>query len=278
MFLDAAKDAAAQPVLGQVAEESLDHVQPRAACGREVHVKAGMAAEPALDLGVLMGGVVVHDHVDLLFGRDDVVDDAQKLQPLLVAVPVLAHGDDIALHSIQSGEQRRGAVALVVVSHRAAASLLHRQTRLSPIQSLNLALLVSAQNHGMFGRTQIQADNVFQLLGKLGIAAELESSHPVRLQTAQDAMIPIESRIAKAAFYIFHKPSTRRVWWSTAVAFFLIMIAVVSQMSYIREAIPTLPWVLSWGIPAFAISVLIKWRRQGREPRENMSLSIFSIP
>jgi hypothetical protein len=89
-------------------------------------------------------------------------------------------------------------------------------------------------------------------------------------------MIPIESRIAKAALYIFYKPSKRRVWWSTAVAFFLIMIAVVSQMSYIREAVPTLPWVLSWGIPAFAISVLIKWRRQGREAlREHIFKHLF---
>ena len=117
---------------------------------------------------MLVGRVVVHDQVDLLFGRDDVVDDAQKLQPLLVAVPILAHGDDVALQGIEGGEQRCGAVALVVVSHRAAAALLHRQTRLCPIQSLNLALLVSAQNHGMFGRTQIQANNVFQLLENSG--------------------------------------------------------------------------------------------------------------
>jgi hypothetical protein len=29
--------------------------------------------------------------VNLLFRRDDVVDDAQELQPLLMAVPVVAH-------------------------------------------------------------------------------------------------------------------------------------------------------------------------------------------
>ena len=43
-----------------------------------------------------------------------IVDDVQPLQPLLVAVPILAHGDDVALQGIEGGEQRCGAVALVV--------------------------------------------------------------------------------------------------------------------------------------------------------------------
>ena len=137
-LLDTAKDSATQAIFGQVAEESFHHVQPRAAYGREVHVEAGMASEPALDLGMLVGGVVVHDHVDLLFGRDDAVDDAQKLQPLLVAVPVVAHGDHFALQRIESSEQRCRAVALVVVGHGATAALLHRQARLGAVQSLNL--------------------------------------------------------------------------------------------------------------------------------------------
>ena len=99
-----------------------------------------------------------------------------------MAVPVVAHRDDFALQRVEGGEQRRRAVALVVVSHGSAAPLLHWQSRLSAIQSLNLALLVRAQNDGVLGRVQIQANDVFQLLGKLGVAAELEGSHPVRLQ------------------------------------------------------------------------------------------------
>jgi len=182
-LFDTAKDSATQAIFGQVAEESFHHVQPGAACGREVHVEAGMASEPALDLGMLVGGVVVHDHVDLLFGRDDVVDDAQKLQPLLMAVPVVAHGDHFALQRIESSQQRGRAVALVVVSHGAAAALLHRQARLGAVQSLNLALLVGAQDDGVLRRVQIQAHNIFQLLDELRIVAELEGSHPMRFQS-----------------------------------------------------------------------------------------------
>jgi len=43
-------------------------------------------------------------------------------------------------------------VTLVVVGHRAGATLLHRQTRLGPIKGLNLALLIDRQDIGVVGR------------------------------------------------------------------------------------------------------------------------------
>jgi len=42
-----AKDAAPQPVLREIAEETLHHVQPRRAGGREVHMKTRMSRQPA---------------------------------------------------------------------------------------------------------------------------------------------------------------------------------------------------------------------------------------
>jgi hypothetical protein len=36
-----------------------------------VHTKAGMTVEPALDAGMFVSGVVIHDHMDqLVFGND----------------------------------------------------------------------------------------------------------------------------------------------------------------------------------------------------------------
>ena len=42
-FFDTAEDAAAQPILCQVAEEAFYRIQPGAAGGREVHVETRMA-------------------------------------------------------------------------------------------------------------------------------------------------------------------------------------------------------------------------------------------
>jgi len=109
-FLDAAKDPAAQAVLGQIAEEALHHIQPGAAGRREVDVKTGVALQPSLDLGIFVGGVVVHDHMDLLALRDHIIDAAQKLQPFLMAMPVVAHREHLTFERIQGRKERGGAL------------------------------------------------------------------------------------------------------------------------------------------------------------------------
>ena len=52
-LLDAAKDPAAQAVLGQVAEESLHHVQPGATRGSEVHVETWMTLKELSTSGLI---------------------------------------------------------------------------------------------------------------------------------------------------------------------------------------------------------------------------------
>ena len=169
----------------------------------------GDASEPALHLGMLVGRVVVHDHVDLFTSRDHIIDHAQELQPFLMAVPVVAHRNHLALERVEGGEQRGRAMGLVVVGHGSAAAFLHWQAGLSAVQCLTLALFVGAQHQGMFGWIQIQADDVFQFLGKLGIAAELEGSHLVRLQpmSAPDAphaasLIPAAAAMVRVLQYV----------------------------------------------------------------------------
>ena len=65
---DAGKDAAPELILGQVAEESLDHVEPTVAGGREVEMKALVARRPAQNRRVFVGGIVVNDQVELFVG------------------------------------------------------------------------------------------------------------------------------------------------------------------------------------------------------------------
>jgi hypothetical protein len=44
-----------------------------------------------------MGGVVIADQVQLPVGRDGLVDQAEKLEPLLVPMPLLAKAKDLAI-------------------------------------------------------------------------------------------------------------------------------------------------------------------------------------
>lgn len=75
---DAGKDAAPELILGQVAEESFNHVEPTAAGGREVKMKALVARRPALNRRVFVGGIVVDDKVELFVGGRLAIDHTQE--------------------------------------------------------------------------------------------------------------------------------------------------------------------------------------------------------
>ena len=81
----------------------------------EVEGEALVAAEPGAHLGMLVGGVVVEDHMDALAGRDIGLDGVEEADELLVAVALHAAPDDLALEHVEGGEQGGRAMPLVVV-------------------------------------------------------------------------------------------------------------------------------------------------------------------
>jgi hypothetical protein len=209
------EDAAAQLILGQVAEEAFDHIEPTGRRWGEVDMEALVAVQPADDLLVFMGGIVVADQVDLFFLGDGLVDQAEKLQPLLVPMPLLAEAEDLAVKGVQSRKQRCCAVAFIVMRHRLAASFLQWQPGLGSVQGLYLALLIDAQNQRMLRRVQIQADDCFQLTGKIRITTYLEGLDQVRFESMR---VPDASH-AGLADTNFPRHSARgpmgRVGWSS---------------------------------------------------------------
>ena len=122
-----------------------------------------MAVEPGAHLRVLVGGVVVEDDVDELAGWHLRLDGVEEADELLMAVALHAAADDRAVEHVEGGEQRGGAVALVVVGHGAGAALLHRQAGLGAVERLDLALLVDRQHDRMGRRIDIEPDDVAQL-------------------------------------------------------------------------------------------------------------------
>ena len=72
---NAGEDSAPELIFGQVAKESLDHVEPAAAGRREVKMKALVALCPALHRRMFMGGVVVDDQVELFVGGCLAIDE-----------------------------------------------------------------------------------------------------------------------------------------------------------------------------------------------------------
>lgn len=80
-----------------------------------MHVKARVARQPGLDLGVFVGDVVVHDQMQVQIGWGLLVDLAQEVQELLVPMLGANTRDHLSVGHIECGEQGRRAVANVVV-------------------------------------------------------------------------------------------------------------------------------------------------------------------
>jgi hypothetical protein len=95
--------------------------------------------------GVLMGGIVVEHHVDRFVGRHLTFDGIEKADRFLMPVALHTAPDDLAFEDIEGGEQGGGPVALVIVCHRGAAPLLHRQVGLGAVERLDSAFLVDAR-------------------------------------------------------------------------------------------------------------------------------------
>jgi len=141
---DGAEGTATNRLLGNDVEPDLDLIEPRGVRRREVHMIARPRGQPAFDLGVLMGAIVVHDQVDVQVRRHGLVDVLQELQELLMTVPRLALREHLAGGYVESGEQSGRTITDVVVGDSLNVSETQGQERLRALERLHLALLVDA--------------------------------------------------------------------------------------------------------------------------------------
>lgn len=171
----AGETVALDAVLGDVAKEPLDHVQPRGAGGGRVHDEARMLGQPQLHCGMLVGRVVVDNQMHSEGLGRLALDQAQELKPLLVAV-LRAYREDGAVEHVKRGKQRR--LADRTHSTGAADELGARRHDDPRLQ----AQLVAAERQRLLGRVQVQPDDVVQLVDEAWIAQEFVRPAQVRLE------------------------------------------------------------------------------------------------
>src|SRR5450631_1603029 len=172
-------------------------------------METGMALEPALHGGCLMGGVVVGNEVQVQMVKGLSVDLFQEPKKLGGAMAGLTFTDDRAAGHIESGEQRRGPVTLIIMGHGAGAALLHRQPRLGAVESLDLALFVDGKHQCSLGRIKIETNDILDLLGKVGIVGNLEAPYQMRLEAV---LVPdtLYARVADAHLFGHHPHAPMR--------------------------------------------------------------------
>ena len=115
----------------------------------------------------------------LVTARSTRVEEADEL---LMAMPSHTACDHGSVEDVARRKQSGRAVGVVVMGHRPAFSRFHRLARLRAAERLDLALLVDRDDHRVLGRVHVEADDVFDLLGELGIVRALEGANAARLQ------------------------------------------------------------------------------------------------
>jgi hypothetical protein len=190
--------AALDLLLGKQREEALDLVNPGRRGWREVLMPTGPLGEPVADRLRLVARGVVHDDVHVKAERNVALDLVEELAELLR--PVAGHA--LAYHRAglhvglgrhgcyEAGEQRRGAMALIIVRAPLDLAGAHRQQRLGAIERLDLTLLVNADDERLVGWIEVKADDIANLFNELWIGRELERLRSMRLQRegAPDSM------------------------------------------------------------------------------------------
>jgi hypothetical protein len=91
--------------------------------------------QPLSHLLVLVGGVVVEDHMDLEPGFDALLDGLHELEEFLVPVPRHALVEDLAGRHLEIREDGRRPMTLLVVCHRAGTATLEREPGLRAVSA-----------------------------------------------------------------------------------------------------------------------------------------------
>lgn len=153
------------------AEPDFDLVQPGGVGRRVVQMDILMPSNPAIVLR-LVGVEVVQDDVNLdIFGvvNDEIVHEVEKFP---APPPLVVPGLDLTGNHIESSEERRGPMPFVLVTLPGERSSVGQaEPALGPFERLDMRFLVDAQDDRIFGRCQIQSNDVGRLSGKLRIGA-----------------------------------------------------------------------------------------------------------
>lgn len=176
------KGAPAYGFLGNDVEPDLHLIEPRRVGGCEVNVVARVGREPAFDLVMFVGAVIVDDEMDIEIGRDIVLDVPEELEKFLMAMMPFALAQDLARYDVQGSEKSGGAVSEVVVRDAFDISKPDRQDWLSSFQGLDLAFLIDAEDQGLIRWVEVQAGDIPNLFHKERIGREGEMFLSMRLQ------------------------------------------------------------------------------------------------
>lgn len=173
--------ASAQALSSDVADESLNHVQPRSGGRHEMGREAERTPQPLLQHKMFVGCVVLTNKIQRFFAYRAQSD--ARIRAIQATVKLLAVGNDLTVQRIEGGEQGSRAMPLVIMRYGGCAGLLQRQSWLSATKGLDLDLLIETQHLGMLWRGHVQTHDIFVLLDKFWLVRHRAPLHLVWPET-----------------------------------------------------------------------------------------------
>jgi hypothetical protein len=141
-------------------EPIFDLVEPGTISGRVMQRQFWVVGQEALHELGFVGGEVVHDKMDFLAGGLCGDDFLEKADELLAGVAAGSASDELAAAGLQGGIKGEGAVTEILKPMTLGPSRRERQHGIEPVEGLDGALFVHAEDGGMGRRGQIQSNDL----------------------------------------------------------------------------------------------------------------------
>jgi len=132
--------------------------------------------------GVFMSGIIIQNHMDVFSLGSLPLDESQKLDKFLMAMPMLTLTHYSSLGYIEGSKKAGGSVPFVIMGMPFHLPGLKWQQGLSSIQSLNLTLFVNRKHQCILWGVQIQSHDINNLRNQLRVVAIFKGLNPVRLK------------------------------------------------------------------------------------------------
>ncbi len=163
-----------------------------------VEMDPGIALQPPIALA-FVDVEIVQDDMDVLVGvfGEQLFHEVQEVH---APAALVVAGLDLAGGHVEGGEQRGGAIALVLVGKAGdRAARRQPQVALRTLKGLNVGLFVHAEHQRVFRRVQVEAHDVGRLGGKLRIGADAPGAAALELDAmlAQDRVDLVLRHIAQ---------------------------------------------------------------------------------
>jgi hypothetical protein len=142
----------------------------------------GVLVEPGPNRFGFVGGEVVTDDVDLAAVRLRSHDSVEERKKGLARVTLGGHTLDMARVDLECGVQRESTVTDILEAVAFGSSGRERQNRQRTLHRLDRGHLIDAEDCGMGGRVELEADDLSRLAFEIRIRARRVAFQPVRLE------------------------------------------------------------------------------------------------